>query len=62
VHEACAKCFAVHLSKFFENFIPHETQNKTNQNANSIGEKLKTKGLFFFIFLCVICKLSNSNM
>ena len=35
-------------------------QNKKHQNAESIGEKLKTKGLMFFVsFFHVICKISN---
>ena len=38
-------------------------QNKKHQNAKSIGEKLKTKGLMLFVsFFHVICKISNSNM
>ena len=28
---------------------PHEEQNKKHQNDKSIGEKLKTKGLMFFV-------------
>ena len=28
---------------------PHEKQNKINQNTRSIGEKLKTKSLMFFV-------------
>ena len=38
-------------------------QYKKHQNAESIGEKLKTKGLMFFVwFGHVICKISNFNM
>ena len=38
-------------------------QNKTHQNAKSIGEKLKSKGLTFFVsFFHVICKISNFDM
>ena len=38
-------------------------QNKKPQNAKSIGEKLKTKSLMFFVsFFHVIRKISNSNM
>ena len=38
-------------------------QNKKDQNAKSIGEKLKTKGLGFLVsFFYVICKISNINM
>ena len=38
-------------------------QNKKHQNAKSIGEKLKTTGLMFFVsFFHVICKISNFNM
>ena len=46
VQEACAKCFAVHLLKSFK---PHEKRNKNHQNYISIGKKLKTKGLIFFV-------------
>ena len=50
VQEACAKCVGVHILKFK---ILHTTwKNKTkqkNQNAKYIGEKLKTKGLMFFV-------------
>ena len=39
-------------------------QNKKHPNARSIGEKLKTKSLMFFVsfFFHVICKMSNFNM
>ena len=38
-------------------------QIKKHQKDNSIGEKLKTKGLMFFdSFLHVICKTSNFNI
>ena len=34
-----------------------------NKNAKSIDEKLKTKGLMFFVsFFHVICKISNFNI
>ena len=37
-------------------------QNKKHQNVKYIGEKLKTKGLMFFVsFFHVICKISNFN-
>ena len=38
-------------------------QNKKHQNAKSIDEKLKTKGLMLFVlFFHVISKISNFNM
>ena len=38
-------------------------QDKMHQNAKSIVEKLKTKGLMFFVwFFHVICKVSNFNI
>ena len=38
-------------------------QNKKRQNAKSIGEILKSRGLMFFVsFFHVICKISNFNM
>ena len=40
-----------------------EKQNKKQQNAKSIGKKLKTKGLMFFVSVFhVICKISNFYM
>ena len=38
--------------------------NKNYQNARSIGEKLKTKSLMFFVFLIfyMICKISNFDL
>ena len=42
---------------------PYQKQNKKSQNAKSIVDKLKTKGLMFFVsFFHVICKISNFNM
>ena len=61
VQEACAKCFAVHLSKF-EIVQTTWKKNKKHQSAKSIGEKLKTKCLMFIVSFSVICKISNSNM
>ena len=47
VQEACAKCFSVHIANHTK------IQNKKPQNARSIGEKLKTKSLMFFVsFSC----------
>jgi hypothetical protein len=38
-------------------------QYKKHQNAKSIDEKLKTKGLMFFVsYFHVICKISNFDM
>ena len=48
VQEACVKCFAVHLLKF-EIFQTSWKTKQKHQNAKSIGEKLKTKGLMFFV-------------
>ena len=48
VQEAWAKYFAVHISKF--EILQTTWKNKTkNQNARSIGEKLKNKILMFFV-------------
>ena len=43
---------------------PHGNQNKKHQNAKSIGEKLKTKDLMFFVsfFFHVISKISSFNV
>ena len=62
VQEACAKCFAAHLSKF-EILQTKWKKNKKHQNAKSIGEKLKTKvWCSLFHFFHVIYKILNSNM
>ena len=66
VQKACAKCFAVHLSRFEILKTTWKNKNKIHQNT-SIGEKLKTKSLiffvsFFFIFFHVISKVSNFDM
>ena len=45
VQEGYAKYFAIHVLKF-EIF---QTTSKKNQNAEFIDEKLKTKGLMFFV-------------
>ena len=54
MQEACEKGFAVHLLKFEILQQPHEKTTKSHQNARSIGEKLRTKGLIIlcFIFSC----------
>ena len=46
------------------NLLKHmKKRNKNHQNDICIGEKLKTKGLMFFVsFFHVICKISNFNM
>ena len=49
VQEACTKCFAVHLLKFDKLANHMKKQSKKHQNAKSIGEKLETKGLRFFV-------------
>ena len=49
VQEACAKCFAVHISKFEILQTTWKKRNKKHQNARSIDEKLKTKSLMFFV-------------
>ena len=65
VQEGCAICFAVHLWKF--EILQTTWRNKTKniKSAKSIGEKLKTKGLMFFVsffsmwfarFQILICK------
>ena len=52
VQEACAKCFTVHLYQNLKSCKPHEkVKQKKHQNAKSIGEKLKNKGLMCFDFL-----------
>ena len=55
VQEACAKCFAVHILKF--EILQTTWKNKT-KNLKSIGEKLKTKGLMFFVSF-LSCDLQN---
>ena len=50
VQEHCAKCFVVYILKF--KILQTTRKNKTktkHQNAKSIGEKLKTKDLMFFV-------------
>ena len=49
VQEPCAKCFAVHISKFEILQTTWKKQNKKHQNVRSIDEKLKTKSLMFFV-------------
>ena len=49
VQEAWAKCFAVHLLKFEILQTTCKTKQKKHQNAKYICEKLKTKGLMFFV-------------
>ena len=63
VQEACAKCLVLHILKFA--ILQTTWKNKTtkHQNAKSIGEKLKTKSLMFFLhFFNVICMISNFTM
>ena len=43
VQEACAKCFVVHISKFEIVQTHEETNQKNQQNARSIDEKLKIR-------------------
>ena len=55
IQEASAKCFAVHFLEFEISQTLHiKTQNSKHQNVKSIGEKLTTKGLMFFVsfFTC----------
>ena len=54
VQEACAKCFAVQILKFDILQTTWKKQHKKHQNAKSIDEKMKTKGLMFFVsfFAC----------
>ena len=50
IQEACAKCFAVHIHIKFWNLVKQlKNKNKKDQNTRSIGEKLKTKSLMFFV-------------
>ena len=49
VQEDCAKCFAVHTLKFEILQTTQENKTKNTLNAKYIGEKLKTKGLIFFV-------------
>ena len=51
VQETCTKSFAVHLLKFEILQTTWNKQNKRHQKAKSVGEKRKTKGLMFFVFI-----------
>ena len=60
VQEACAKCFAVHILKF--EILQTTWKNKIkkkHQNVRSIGGKLKTKSLMFFVSFCDECDLQD---
>ena len=45
-----------------KSFKPHEIQNIKHQNAKSIGEKLKTKGLLFFISIFSLAQASCTEL
>ena len=66
VQEACPYCFAIHLLRFeiLQTTCKNQKPNQKHQNAKSIDEKLKTKGLEFFVlfFFHVISKNSKFNM
>ena len=60
VQEPCAKCFAVHILEYEILETTWKDMTKKHQNARSIGEKLKSKSLMFFVsFFHEICKISN---
>ena len=48
----------VHIHKIWNLANHMKKQNKKHQNAKSIGEKLKSKGLMFFVsfFSCVFAR------
>jgi hypothetical protein len=50
IQEAYAKCFAVHLSKFEILQITRKNKAKNiKMLSRSFGEKVKSKGLMFFV-------------
>ena len=49
VQEACAKCFAVHISKFEILQTTWKNKTKNIKMIETIVEKLKTKSLMFFV-------------
>ena len=59
VQEAWAKCFEVHLSNL-EILQTTWKTTTTSKYAKTIGEKMKTKSLIFFVSF--FCKISNSNI